>query len=220
MVLNFALLLSSFITATLSPSALSNASHSHVDIMAQRQPEEILHWHMVHAHKTFKAGFDSILSHLADPPFHDLSNFLGYCEAWAQSIDGHHDSEGAPNQSYQSSHTDIALRSEEVVFPFLNRKMDFSGEIGEHKVIHAALDEILAHITAAKADPSKFDAPKLKGMMEAFRTPLVRVASGVLCLILMYLSVVLASRRRGQACCSRQGQRLRRQGVARDGCRT
>jgi hypothetical protein len=45
------------------------------------------------AHQTFKRGYDIILSHLKNPPSEDLQNFLGYCEAWAVSIEGHHDSE-------------------------------------------------------------------------------------------------------------------------------
>lgn len=46
------------------------------------------------AHETFKLGYDVILPLLDNPPTHDLKNFLGYCEAWADSIAGHHDSEG------------------------------------------------------------------------------------------------------------------------------
>jgi len=45
------------------------------------------------AHETFKRGYDIILTHLQEPPNDDLKNFLGYCEAWAVSIEGHHDSE-------------------------------------------------------------------------------------------------------------------------------
>lgn len=142
--------------------------------MSSRQPSELLHWNMVHAHKTFKAGFDSILGHLANPPTHDLTNFLGYCEAWAQSIGCHHDSEGALclTPVFLSDRTANTF-PEEVVFPFLNRKLDFSGEVEEHKAIHAKLDEILAYIAEVRADPTKFDAAKLKASMDDFRTPLV-----------------------------------------------
>jgi hypothetical protein len=47
------------------------------------------------AHETFKLGYDSILPRLDSPPTNDLKNFLGYCEAWADSIDDHHTAEGA-----------------------------------------------------------------------------------------------------------------------------
>lgn len=45
------------------------------------------------AHNVFKLGYDSILSSLDSPPTDDLANFLGYCEAWAESIGAHHASE-------------------------------------------------------------------------------------------------------------------------------
>ncbi|EPQ59768.1 hypothetical protein GLOTRDRAFT_24705, partial [Gloeophyllum trabeum ATCC 11539] len=80
--------------------------------------------------------------------------FMGYCHAWAVSIASHHDSEEA------------------VVFPILNTKLDFSREIAQHKVIHERLDALLAFIASAKADPSKFDAAKMREMMFAFKDPL------------------------------------------------
>ena len=74
---------------------------------------DILQWNMIHgkdasaplqplltildtiiAHDTFKSGFDIILRNLDNPPTNDLQNFLGYCLAWARSVEGHHDIEG------------------------------------------------------------------------------------------------------------------------------
>ncbi|KAG6877353.1 hypothetical protein C0993_008314 [Termitomyces sp. T159_Od127] len=115
----------------------------------------LLQYNMIHAHDTFKLGYDTILSHLDSPPKDDLKNFLGYCEAWASSIESHHTSE------------------EEVVFPFINQKMDFSGEKAQHELIHTNLDKILSWIFAAKDDPTKFDATVLKNMMNEFKEPLV-----------------------------------------------
>jgi hypothetical protein len=60
----------------------------------QLPPNERLQYNMIHAHNTLKAGYDVILSHLDNPPKDDLKNFLGYCEAWADSIGSHHDAEG------------------------------------------------------------------------------------------------------------------------------
>lgn len=60
------------------------------------------------------------------------------------------------------------------MFPFLQQKLDFSGEIEQHKVIHAGLDELLPYIRSSKADTSTFDALKLKDMMSKLRDPLVR----------------------------------------------
>ncbi|EJD39076.1 hypothetical protein AURDEDRAFT_116273 [Auricularia subglabra TFB-10046 SS5] len=116
--------------------------------------EEMLQYNMIHAHNTFKFGYDIIMEHLENPPKDDLPNFLGYCEAWAISIVGHHDAE------------------EEVVFPFLNRKLDFGKEAEEHKVVHSTISTILALLTAAKADPSAFDAGRLKQILVDFREPL------------------------------------------------
>ncbi|KAG6811265.1 hypothetical protein H0H92_008258 [Tricholoma furcatifolium] len=121
---------------------------------APTDPYELLKYNMVHAHDTYKLGYDIILSHLDSPPQDDLKNFLGYCEAWALSIESHHTSE------------------EEVVFPFLNQKMDFSGEKAQHEVIHTKLDKLLNLVLDAKADPTKFDAAALKDLMTEFKEPL------------------------------------------------
>ncbi|KAF8532743.1 hypothetical protein JB92DRAFT_2687030 [Gautieria morchelliformis] len=119
-------------------------------------PYELLQYNMIRAHQTFKNGYQSILPRLDNPPMDDLTNFLGYCEAWADAIDDHHGAE------------------EIVVFPFLNKKLDFSQEIEAHKIIHAGLDELLATIRAAKADTSLFDAQKLKEMMVKLKEPLFK----------------------------------------------
>jgi len=113
-----------------------------------------LQFNMIHAHNTFKLGFDRILSLLDSPPTDDLRNFLGYCEAWATGLEGHHASEEA------------------IVFPFLQQKLDFTGELEQHKIIHAGLDELLPYIRSAKTDTSKFDALQLKNMMLKIRDPL------------------------------------------------
>jgi hypothetical protein len=64
-----------------------------------------------------------------------------------------------------------------VVFPFLNQKLDFSHEIEQHKVIHAGVDEVIASIRAAKADPTKFDPSHVKDLMQKLREPLASVFS-------------------------------------------
>jgi hypothetical protein len=72
-----------------------------------------------------------------------------------------------------TANTHAPAIAEKVVFPFLNQKLDFSHEIEQHKTIHAGVDELLPFIRAAKADPAKFDAPRMKEMMQALRGPLV-----------------------------------------------
>lgn len=49
-----------------------------------------------------------------------------------------------------------------------------STEIEEHKFIQTSLIEILSLVRAAQVDISKFDAPKLKEIMENMKTPLAR----------------------------------------------
>jgi len=123
-------------------------------LAAPTDPYELFTFHMVRAHFTFKAGYDSILKHLDNPPTDDLGNFLGYCQSWAGAIDQHHGHE------------------EHLLFPFLNQKLDFSNEVEQHKLIHGALDAVIDSIRAAEADPATFDAAKLKSLMETLREPL------------------------------------------------
>ena len=62
--------------------------------MQDRAPTEVIQYDMSMAHKMLKAGLDSILEYLEQPPLHDLPNFLGYCGAWARILSHHHDVEG------------------------------------------------------------------------------------------------------------------------------
>jgi len=59
------------------------------------------------------------------------------------------------------------------VFPFLGKKLDFSQELEQHKVIHGKLDALLAFIHNAQADHSTFDAQLMKKMMLELKEPLV-----------------------------------------------
>ncbi|KAJ7512632.1 hypothetical protein B0H11DRAFT_1698526 [Mycena galericulata] len=117
-------------------------------------PYESLQYNMANTHDTYKLAYKTIIPHLNNPPLDDLDNFLGYCRAWATSIVGHHDSE------------------EEVLFPFLNQKLDFSTEIEQHVVVADGLTGIIKFIDEAAADHSKFDAGKLKELMETLGGPL------------------------------------------------
>ncbi|KAJ7640839.1 hypothetical protein DFH06DRAFT_1271425 [Mycena polygramma] len=110
---------------------------------------EGLQYNMAKTHDLYKLGYKTILPHLDNPPLDDLDNFLGYCRAWATSIVGHHDSE------------------EDVLFPFLNKKLDFSTEIEQHTHVAAGLTAIISYIDESTADHSKFEGSKLKGLMES-----------------------------------------------------
>ena len=59
------------------------------------------------AHHAFKLGFDKIVDVLSNVPAKDLKNFLGYCEAWALTLQDHHDCEvsiSADNGNTTKSH--------------------------------------------------------------------------------------------------------------------
>ncbi|KXN85853.1 hypothetical protein AN958_10751 [Leucoagaricus sp. SymC.cos] len=120
-------------------------------------PFEQLHYNMVRAHNTFKLGYENITKKLdqeKESIENDLPNFLGYCQAWATSIIVHHDSE------------------EEIVFPFLNEKMDFASEKEAHEIIHKGISDLGTALLEAKADPSKFSAQKIKQQIEQLQGPL------------------------------------------------
>ncbi|KAG6884783.1 hypothetical protein C0993_008344 [Termitomyces sp. T159_Od127] len=101
-------------------------------------PYALLEFHMING---------TIMSNLDLPPKDDVENFLGYCEVWALIVMTHHATE------------------EQIIFPFLTQHMDFSGEKGQHEIIHTHLDKILSKIAEGKADPTKFDAVALKDIM-------------------------------------------------------
>ncbi|KAI9063697.1 hypothetical protein FKP32DRAFT_1571772, partial [Trametes sanguinea] len=61
---------------------------------------------------------------------------------------------------------------EATLFPVLNTKMDFSHEKEQHAAVHGFLDDFLAAIHEAQADPSKFDAAKLKSRVESSKDAL------------------------------------------------
>ena len=68
---------------------------------------------------------------------------------------------------------DTDTLQEATLFPALNTKMDFSHEKEQHAAVHAFLDDFLATVQAAQADTSKFDAAKLKSMLESSNDAIV-----------------------------------------------
>ncbi|KAK7204967.1 hypothetical protein BZA70DRAFT_278768 [Myxozyma melibiosi] len=98
-------------------------------------------------HLTFEHGFDNILTHLSDPPLADLGNFLGYARTWATSLLFHHESE------------------DEVMFPFLMTKLDFSAEVEQHKVIHSVCTKFAERTLAMQRNPETFDAKELQQIL-------------------------------------------------------
>jgi len=113
-----------------------------------------LQYNMANTHDLYKLAYKTILPHLDKPPLEDLDNFLGYCRAWASSIVGHHDSE------------------EQVLFPFLSQKLDFSNELEQHRVVEEGLTGIIKYIDNSVADHASFDVAKFKDMMVTLGGPL------------------------------------------------
>jgi len=116
----------------------------------------LTHWNMVYAHSMLMHAFDSVYTHLQNPPTDDLPNFLGYCSLFTEVIIHHHDIEEA------------------VLFPFLNTKLDFSSEIDDHKFIHDYLDRLDTLIKEAQVDHSKFNPQKMIQLMDELKDPLVK----------------------------------------------
>jgi hypothetical protein len=130
-----------------------------------------LEFNMTQVHNIIKSGYTSIVSRLDNPPMDDLGNFLGYCEAWVNTVDVHHHIEG-PGLAIlleQCAHGATDAK----IFAFLSSNLDFSKESAQHALIHIELDALLNTFRAAKADRSKFDPQALKIAMTAFQPTLV-----------------------------------------------
>ncbi|KAI0360731.1 hypothetical protein OH77DRAFT_1418730 [Trametes cingulata] len=123
--------------------------HMHICPVVPTDPYELLHWNMELAHQTYELGYMTIMPLLDHPPRRDLRNFLGYCEAWAHSILHHHDTEEA------------------TVFRVLSTRMDFSHEREQHEEVHSFLVNFIAAVKEAQKDLSRFNAAKLKGLLES-----------------------------------------------------
>lgn len=136
------------------------------------------HWCIVH--DAFKLGYHNILQHLDTPPLDDLPNFIGYCTAWAQNIVDHHDTEGASPSSTSKIlrgqlMTCHGIPTEALLFPFLSKHLNMDGEIEQHKVMHAALDEFIAFLHDPRnVQPDTFDADAMRMKLVALKDPLVR----------------------------------------------
>jgi len=70
---------------------------------------------------------------------------------------------------------------EEIVFPFLNQKMDFTPEKEAHEVIFKGISALVALLEEFKADPTKFDPSQIKASLEQMKQPLVGVVPVLCC---------------------------------------
>ena len=129
------------------------------------------------AHHAFKLGLDKIVDVLSNVPTKDLKNFLGYCEAWALTLQDHHDCEVRISADNGNTTKPTNIFQEYVVFPFLNQKMDFSGEKTQHGVIHASLEKLFAIIHSARNDSATFNGKQMQELMLSLRGPLVSMTT-------------------------------------------
>ncbi|KAK9350278.1 hypothetical protein V1523DRAFT_420346 [Lipomyces doorenjongii] len=110
---------------------------------------------MTRLHHVIETGFHNILDLLRTPPLDDLGNFLGYCDAWATVLLAHHEVE------------------ENIMFPILNTKLDFSEEEEQHKAMYDAVDKFATCVRAARVDNTKFDAALLIDILEGAKDVLL-----------------------------------------------
>ncbi|KZW03313.1 hypothetical protein EXIGLDRAFT_246110 [Exidia glandulosa HHB12029] len=130
-------------------------STSTVPLFHELDTYDKLKFLMVRVHDAFKLGYHNILQHLDTPPLDDLPNFIGYSTAWAQNIVDHHDTEEA------------------LLFPFLSKHLNMDGEIEQHKVMHAALDDFIAFLHDPRnVQPDTFDADAMRTKLVALKDPL------------------------------------------------
>jgi hypothetical protein len=80
------------------PAPLSCRAHTSTPVMVSSITPLLpadgaarLEFNMYQVHHIIKSGHDTIMFNLNNPPRDDLENFLGYCEAWADVIETHHD---------------------------------------------------------------------------------------------------------------------------------
>ncbi|KAK9316087.1 hypothetical protein V1522DRAFT_420719 [Lipomyces starkeyi] len=112
-------------------------------------PHEQPQFIMCRLHYAFETAFNNTLKLLEEPPCNDLHNFLGYCKAWCTTLISHHDNE------------------ERIMFPYLQRKLDFAKELEQHKNMHKSLTAFLEKVALARKDPATFDP---KGMAQILKT--------------------------------------------------
>ncbi|KAK9241683.1 hypothetical protein V1506DRAFT_550029 [Lipomyces tetrasporus] len=117
-------------------------------LLLPTDPHELPQFVMRRLHFAFETAFYNILKNLEKPPQTDLSNFLGYCEAWCITLLGHHETE------------------ETITFPYLQQKLDFAEEVEQHKKIHDALDAFLEQIRLAKKDSAAFDPARMTQILK------------------------------------------------------
>ncbi|KAK8854882.1 hypothetical protein IAR55_003621 [Kwoniella newhampshirensis] len=163
-----------------TPSIVSTCSttatrHAHTDTSPQSftmamNAKEFREWnrladHMDQFHNHFRYEFKRIYE-LADGSFHKegmtLARFLREAQQLAHHLEMHH-------------------RIETYIFPILAKKMpqfkQGSRESGQHlqshKKIHEGLEKYEAFLSTNLANPSKYDATELRGILDGFRDVLL-----------------------------------------------
>ncbi|KAK9238020.1 hypothetical protein V1525DRAFT_402206 [Lipomyces kononenkoae] len=132
---------------SLCPVMLENMIVGKVPIPTD--PHELPQFIMCRLHNAFETAFNNTLTLLEEPRSDDLKNFLGYCKAWCKVLLSHHNNE------------------ELIMFPYLQRRLDFAKELEQHRSMHKSLEELLEKIALARKDPTKFDP---KGLIQILKS--------------------------------------------------
>nr|ANM86612.1 hypothetical protein [Cladonia uncialis subsp. uncialis]AUW30808.1 hypothetical protein [Cladonia uncialis subsp. uncialis] len=108
--------------------------------------------HMALVHNVFIRGYNSIYQQAPHIRPADYRDFVGYCLAWHEMVQGHHDSE------------------EEVLFPGIEEatgvKGIMDGEKAEHASLHAGLSSLATYLRACTAQPGSFESSALLAIMD------------------------------------------------------
>ncbi|CAD6584880.1 MAG: hypothetical protein ASARMPRED_001942 [Alectoria sarmentosa] len=115
--------------------------------------------HMAIVHNVFIRSYNSIYQQAPHLQPADYADFVGYCLAWHEMLQGHHESEEA------------------VLFPGIEEltgvKGIMDGEKAEHAALYDGLSSLATYLRTCRAQPSTFDASTLLSIMDTFAPALV-----------------------------------------------
>ncbi|KAF6238848.1 hypothetical protein HO173_002720 [Letharia columbiana] len=110
--------------------------------------------HMAVVHNVLIRSYNSIYQQAPHIQPVDYADFVGYCLAWHEMVQGHHDSEEA------------------VLFPGIEEvtgvKGIMDGEKAEHAALYAGLSSLATYLGTCRAQPKTFNASALLSIMDAF----------------------------------------------------
>ncbi|RUS29101.1 hypothetical protein BC938DRAFT_481065 [Jimgerdemannia flammicorona] len=107
------------------------------------------------AHNPFRRGFDIIIKTAPSVPAAEIPDFMGYCYAMMESVNGHHHLE------------------DDVVFPFVSQKINTSGWESDHVELTRRIEAVNAMVKEYTATPAKYDAVAFGAAIASMRDMLI-----------------------------------------------